>query len=503
MTDGVFGAWTTDVAAGCESVMVASTNTDVTTLSARARADRVGRGEVEDAGVGLADGNTAGVGDWIVTRDNDRRLILSSGQDFVRNGTTWTVRKRYADGSLKVTARNGNGTTVLPAAYVETSVELAYATTVHRVQGATVDTAHALITDEMAREHLYVAATRARHTTHLYAVTHQILPADPDARLDKLRWDTDAIAAREVLETIIAREGTEKSATETVRDTITDAESLATLVPRFQHALEAATRDHYTHTMTTVLGNSIADLITTDGAGPVVRALLAAEAAGWKPTDILDFAAAQGHLDNADIESPAAVLSARIRDLTETHTPPAPLAAPTRADAARYARLLRRHHRNWRLDPDLALTPPRTTDRREAVSIDTIVSTAQTREWATHLAGLLGTSAESVARHRAWPHLVTDIARAAAAGRDPLPLLTTTADGARPGNSDDPTAAIAPVARTIRHLTAASGTGAMPVLPPALRYQQAATRVFGPDKADQIQTTPAWAAVHNALYKAE
>src|SRR5690606_22551440 len=108
-----------------------------------------------------------------------------------------------------------------------------------------------------------------------------------------------------------------------------------------------------------------------------------------------------------------------------------------------------------------------------------------------------------VAHHRAWPHLAFDIARAAAVGRDPLGLLTTAAS-VRSANGEDPTAAIAPVSRTVRHLTGAGrGMDAVPVLPPELRYRQAALRVFGPDNAEEIVARPAWAAVHNAVHKAE
>jgi hypothetical protein len=40
----------------------------------------------------------------------------------------------------------------LPADYVTAYVELLYATTAHRAQGGTVDTARPLVTDRMTRE---------------------------------------------------------------------------------------------------------------------------------------------------------------------------------------------------------------------------------------------------------------------------------------------------------------------------------------------------------------
>jgi ATP-dependent exoDNAse (exonuclease V) alpha subunit len=58
------------------------------------------------------------------------------------------------DGSLTVRNLAHGGRVRLPVAYVRQYVELLYATTAHRAQGATVDTAHPLITSGMTRETL-------------------------------------------------------------------------------------------------------------------------------------------------------------------------------------------------------------------------------------------------------------------------------------------------------------------------------------------------------------
>jgi ATP-dependent exoDNAse (exonuclease V) alpha subunit len=145
--------------------MMAYANEVVTELSDRARADRIAAGEVRAGGVPLHNGTTAGSGDWVVTRDNDYKLKCNGGKDFIRNGQTWTVTKTNADGSLKVKSRDSRGITILPPEYVAEHVELAYAATVHRCQGWTVDTAHPLLTTDLTRDALYVAATRAAETT--------------------------------------------------------------------------------------------------------------------------------------------------------------------------------------------------------------------------------------------------------------------------------------------------------------------------------------------------
>ena len=57
---------------------------------------------------------------------------------------------------MTVQRANGGGVVVLPAAYVAEHLELAYASSAHRAQGRTVDTAHALVSPTTTREVLYV-----------------------------------------------------------------------------------------------------------------------------------------------------------------------------------------------------------------------------------------------------------------------------------------------------------------------------------------------------------
>src|SRR5690242_13590788 len=137
------------------------------------------------------------------------------GRDWVKNGDAWHVERRHPDGSLSVRSLAHRGRVRLPAEYARDHVELLYATTTHRAQGSTVDTAHPLITAGMTRENLYVLASRARDKTTLYVATHD-LPYDEDDRTDQARTDPYAYAAREVLLNVIATEGAALSATETI-----------------------------------------------------------------------------------------------------------------------------------------------------------------------------------------------------------------------------------------------------------------------------------------------
>ena len=70
----------------------------------------------------------------MITRSNDRRVRIGA-TDWVKNGDRWTVLSLTRTGGLRVRhALNGRMAT-LPADYVQTFVELGYATTVHTAQG--------------------------------------------------------------------------------------------------------------------------------------------------------------------------------------------------------------------------------------------------------------------------------------------------------------------------------------------------------------------------------
>lgn len=145
MVEAAYQAWRDDLHQDRSSVLVAESREMVTELNTRARLDRITTGDVHPTGVRLHDGTRAGTGDLIVTRRNDRRL--TAGRGWVKNGDRWEVLRHHDDGSLTV-RRHGTkraGTLTLPAAYVREDVELAYATTAHRAQGLTVDTAHVIV----------------------------------------------------------------------------------------------------------------------------------------------------------------------------------------------------------------------------------------------------------------------------------------------------------------------------------------------------------------------
>lgn len=195
MTQRVFAAYQRDISDGKSSLMMGSSNESVASLNALAQAHRISTaGEPTGEGVLLRSGSapgagqaTAYAGDTIVTRRNDRRLPVFAGRDFVKNGDRWNVEAVNEDGSLQVRHVEHGGTVTLPAEYVSQNVELGYALTVHRAQGATVDTAHALIDSRTDRAGAYVGLSRGREQNNLYVSLNE------GEKLD------------EVLETVAAR----------------------------------------------------------------------------------------------------------------------------------------------------------------------------------------------------------------------------------------------------------------------------------------------------------
>ena len=231
MLDALYEAWRADTERGLFSLMLAGDTATVNELNARARAARVASGAVVDEGVDVAGAMTAGVNDLVATRENDRRLKTETG--WVKNGDVWTVSAAHPDGSLTVTRVDGDRSVVLPARYVAEHVELAYATTVHRAQGRTVDSAHAFVSPTTTREVLYVALTRGSEANHLYVDTHY--DPDPDTGHDEL---TEVPSALEVLADVLRHEGADVSATDVIRRSQT--QSIAALVAEYDTIVSMA-----------------------------------------------------------------------------------------------------------------------------------------------------------------------------------------------------------------------------------------------------------------------
>lgn len=243
--DAAYAAWRADKTAGLSTVMIAATAQTVAELNQRARTDLIAAGAVETHGLSLHDGTSAGVGDEVVTRNNDRCLTTADGR-WVKNGDRWAVTGRFDDGSLAIRRLGRNGAPfgqgiVLPAEYVREYVELGYATTVHRAQGATVDTAHAIIDPQTAtRELLYVAATRGRDANYIYVPTDQ--DAGVEDHHDEHAQERDG---QSILADVLARSGAEQTATETLRLAVSEHASLTQLIAEYETIAAHAQHDRW------------------------------------------------------------------------------------------------------------------------------------------------------------------------------------------------------------------------------------------------------------------
>ncbi len=258
----LYGAWRSDVAAGKTSLMIAGDRAAVADLNARARADLVDAGVVEEKGLRLTGWTVAGVGDQVITRHNERTLAI--GGTWVKNGDRWIVTDVNHDGSMTVQRHTGAGSTgtggavVLPAGYVAEHVELGYAVTAHRAQGATVDTAHSLATATTTREVLYVAATRGREANHLYVDTTH----DPDP--DTSHGKPEQRDVHQVLEGILANTGTEAAATVTAQALAGEHQSLTHLYREYASIAREADTDHWARVLDRVSGTADGTRIDVD-----------------------------------------------------------------------------------------------------------------------------------------------------------------------------------------------------------------------------------------------
>jgi ATP-dependent exoDNAse (exonuclease V) alpha subunit len=160
MVEEAFARWWMAREQGESVVVCAADHATVNELAARARAARVAAGEVEAAGV-VAGEQVVGVGDEIVTGRNDRSLVTSA-EAWVRNGDRWRVLARQGDDALLVEDLTGRGQVTLPGNYVREHVVLAYAVTIHKAQGVTVDQSILLADHRTTAEALYVGMTRGR-----------------------------------------------------------------------------------------------------------------------------------------------------------------------------------------------------------------------------------------------------------------------------------------------------------------------------------------------------
>jgi DNA primase catalytic core len=325
MTEDVFAAWQADRGAGLDSIMLAPTRALVSELNQQARAHRLeGIDPADVAASGpvrrLADGNEASIGELIITRENDRRL-RTSATDWVKNGDRWNVLEIHDGGELTVQHTQHGRTVRLPADYVARSTELGYACTVHTAQGVTADTMHGLATGSESRQQLYTMMTRGAHANHVYLEV--VGDGDPHSVIHPTL--VRPLTPTDILESMLARDDTQRSATSLIREQADPATRLGEASQRYLDSLYVAAEDLLRHDMIAgadgtavnvvdALDNAVETLVpglSEEAAWPTLRAhLLLLGAAGENPVDALRAAASDRELESA--HDRAAVLDWRL-----------------------------------------------------------------------------------------------------------------------------------------------------------------------------------------------
>lgn len=298
-----FSAWQQDTNDGKNSLMLAPDNAMVDDMNSRAQAYRLAEGTVRlNRSVAVRGGHDAGVADIIVTRQNDSSLVVDGDDNsrFVTNGARWIIDAIDEEGGVSASSLNGTGQVYLPSDYVRSNVQLGYAVTVHRAQGATVDTAHAVLTPETSRNAAYVAMTRGKHLNMAYVVTD----------------DSDSIAESSLqIAQYIEGSG---SAHEAVRDAmVADADPVA-VSHIHQDIAGYADRARMSEHLKAVADDRersfpVARVLASDAWPVAVSRLVEAERDGWSPQHLLN--AVAGKLD--EVDDPAAALIARIQRVRE------------------------------------------------------------------------------------------------------------------------------------------------------------------------------------------
>lgn len=154
-----------DRIAGWDVLVVTGTNEHASKVSAAIQRHLIDAGLVSEAVAVLGrDGTSAGVGDLVQGRRIDRTLGLV-------NREVYRVVGVQDDGTLDVVSTRTGEPRVMPPAYVEKDVTLAYATTAHGAEGRTVDIGHLLLDNHVDPAGAYVGASRGRESNTVWAVT--------------------------------------------------------------------------------------------------------------------------------------------------------------------------------------------------------------------------------------------------------------------------------------------------------------------------------------------
>jgi hypothetical protein len=240
-------------------------------------------------------------------------MAFSVGKSWVKNGDRFVVSSTNSDGTMAVRRSSGGPEVLLPADYVASHVELAYATTAYRSQGRTTDTSHTLVSPSTTREVLYVAATRGRESNMIYVDSS----FDPDPATGH---DSTAIeySATEVLTGVLANEGADLSAHEALEIAQRRIEDFAVLAAEYETLAAVALQQRFDELLERSERGAyrLEQIRQSASYGPLLAALRDAESRGLEVNrHFPELVAARGF---ADAEDPASVMNTRVRRWAQT-----------------------------------------------------------------------------------------------------------------------------------------------------------------------------------------
>lgn len=166
--EAIVADWRESFEAGEDAVMVAKRNAEVAALNERAREALREAGRLGEIEIKVGEASFA-AGDQVITRVNDHA-------NHIYNRERWQVESVDPQrGSAILRGVDQERTVEVGAAYLArtnreaAALQHAYAITTYSAQGTTVDRAFVAVDPSMDKQEIYVATSRARGETHIYA----------------------------------------------------------------------------------------------------------------------------------------------------------------------------------------------------------------------------------------------------------------------------------------------------------------------------------------------
>lgn len=164
--EGMVAAWLRHAARGERVALVTATNGEAQQINDRIQQERLDRGQLPSDRIAHGQNQQRLlVGDTVQTRRNDTSL----GVD---NRALWTITRISRDGVRLASITDSGDIRTVDHDYAVEHLHLAYASTVHGIQGETVHGSY--VGPGVDAAGLYVGMTRGRHTNIAFAVARDI-----------------------------------------------------------------------------------------------------------------------------------------------------------------------------------------------------------------------------------------------------------------------------------------------------------------------------------------